>query len=160
MSTPETPTAIRRVGRFTLPIAPGDAFELFTTEGERDWVGPHWDPVAVHPPDGPLVEGAVFTTTEPDGSPTLWRNQVCDRERGRLEYVRVTPGSRIGVVRVALEAVEGGTDVEIEYELVALSPSGRENLAAMTEAAYAATMDGWHRTLVDLIAARRTADVA
>jgi len=160
MSPTEPPTAIRRLGRFTLPLDAPEAFELFTPEGERDWVGPHWDPVAVHPPDGPLVEGAVFTTTDVDGAPTLWLNQVCDRDRGRLEYVRVTPGSRIGVVRVALDPAEGGTEVGIEYELVALTPAGREALAAMSESAFAGTMAAWHGALLALIETRRTADVA
>jgi len=159
MTTPESPSAVRRTGRFVVPLPLADAFELFTPEGEREWVGSHWDPVAVHPPDGPLAEGAVFTTTEPDGATTIWRNQVCDRERGRLEYVRATPGSRIGVVRVALDPTVGGTEVGVEYELVALSPAGRETLSAMSPAAYAAMMDRWRDAIVALVETRRTADV-
>ena len=34
---------------------------LFGAEGERAWVGPHWNPVFLHPQPAKDIEGAVFT---------------------------------------------------------------------------------------------------
>jgi hypothetical protein len=54
----------------------------------------------------------------------------------------------MGTVAVACRAgASGGTEVEVTYELTALAPGGEAELAALTEAAYAAMLADWERSI-------------
>jgi len=142
---------IERHATLHLPIEPAAALPLFTPEGERDWV-PGWDPVAIHAPGGSLsTAGAVFTTAA-DGEPTLWLVLGVDAGAGVAEYVRITPGNRLGTVRVRCTADGAGTRVEVDYRLTAISEAGAAKLAAVTPEAFAATIDGWRKRLERLLA--------
>jgi hypothetical protein len=135
---------IERSGSFVLPFLRERAFELFTPEGERAWVA-GWAPEPLHAPEGRTdVEGAVFRTAA-TGEETLWLVLRVDREAFVGEYVRVTPGNRLGTVRVALTEVEGGCRVGVRYRLTAVAPAGETALAETSEAAFAATMEKWRR---------------
>jgi len=135
---------IERSGSFVLPFPRERAFELFTAEGERAWVA-GWAPEPLHAPDGRTdVEGAVFRTAA-SGEETLWIVLRVDREAFVAEYVRVTPGNRLGTVRVSLTVVEEGCRVEVRYRLTSLSPAGEAALAETSEAAFAETMEKWRR---------------
>jgi hypothetical protein len=127
------------------------AFECFTPEGERAWAE-GWDPEWRWPPDGRTRAGMVFTTGH-GGEHTIWALTRLEPEQGLVEYVRATPGSRVGLVRVCCTPVdEGSTRVEVRYALTALSSQGREKLAALDEAAFAGFIESW-REAID----RRTA---
>ena len=115
---------IELTGRVEVAAAPAAAFEFFTPEGERLWV-PGWEPEYLHPADGGLAQGLAFRTLH-GGEMTLWLVSRYDRAAGALEYVRVTPGSRMGTVSVQLSAAAGGdtTVASISYRLTSLSPEG------------------------------------
>jgi len=135
---------IERSGSFVLPFPRERAFELFTPEGERAWVA-GWAPEPLHAPDGRTdVEGAVFKTAA-TGEETLWLVLQVDREAFVGEYVRITPGNRLGTVRVALTEVEEGCRVDVRYRLTSLGAAGEAALAETSEAAFAATMEKWRR---------------
>lgn len=141
---------IERHAALRLPLAPAAALPLFTPEGERAWV-PGWDPVPIHAPDGSLSRsGAVFTTAA-DGEATLWLVLGVDPEAGVAEYVRITPGNRLGTVHVRCLPDGDGSLVEVDYRLTALSEAGATKLAAVTRAAFAATIEGWQRDLERLL---------
>ena len=111
-------------GRVEVAAAPAEAFRFFTPEGERLWV-PGWEPEYLHPADGTLAEGLAFRTLH-GGEMTLWLVSRCDRAAGAIEYVRVTPGSRMGTVLIQLSGAAGGgaTEAVISYRLTSLSPEG------------------------------------
>ena len=136
---------IERSGSFLLAATPERAFELFTPEGERAWVA-GWEPEPVHAPGGRLdVEGAVFRTRV-HGEETLWLVLGIDRRGFVAEYARITPGSRLGTVRVCCrEAARGGARVEVRYRLTAVGESGERALAETTEEAFAETLRVWRR---------------
>jgi hypothetical protein len=114
-------------GRVGVAAPPADAFRFFTPKGERLWV-PDWEPEYLHPPDGALAEGLVFRTRH-GGELTLWLVSRCDRGAGAIEYVRVTPESRIGMVSVQLsQAGRAATEATIAYRLTSLSPAGDRTL--------------------------------
>lgn len=143
---------VERKGSFVLPFPRERAFELFTPEGERAWVA-GWLPEPLHAPEGRTdVAGAVFRTAA-TGEETLWLVLALDRERGVADYVRITPGNRLGTVRVTCRP-EGaqGTRVDIAYRLTATSPAGERALAATTEAAFAETMAKWQRDGAEALA--------
>lgn len=136
-----------------LPVPPARALALFTPEGEREWVE-GWDPLPLHAPGGTLTRaGAVFRTAA-GGEETLWISLGVDEAAGTADYVRVTPGSRLGTVHVRCRDAGGGTEVEVVYRLTATSPAGEAVLAALDEAEFAARIDGWRRDLERLLARR------
>jgi len=143
---------IERSGSFVLPFPRERAFELFTPEGERAWIA-GWAPEPLHAPDGRTdLPGAVFRTAA-TGEETLWLVLALDRERGVADYVRITPGNRLGTVRVACRPEgEQGTRVDIAYRLTATAPAGELALAATTEAAFAETMAKWQRDGAEALA--------
>lgn len=145
---------IERFTTIRLPIKPADALTLFTPEGERAWV-PGWDPEPIHAPGGSLSrEGAVFRTTH-GGEETVWLVQRVDPTQGAADYVRMTPGSRLGTVHVhCTDDGEGGTIVEVGYRLTALSPAGEEALDATTPEAFEADIRGWREAIEEFLARR------
>ena len=134
---------IDRSATIHVPLAPVDALPLFTPEGERDWV-PGWEPEPIYEPSGTLSrEGAVFRTTH-GGEETVWLVLRVDPGKGAADYVRLTPGSRLGTVRVRCRAAgDGESTVEVGYRLTALSPAGEEALRAITREAFETDIRGW-----------------
>jgi hypothetical protein len=133
-------------GRVGVAAAPADAFRFFTPEGERLWV-PGWEPEYLHPADGTLAEGLAFRTLH-GGEMTLWLVSRCDRAAGAIEYVRVTPGSRMGTVSVQLSAAAGGdaTVAAVGYRLTSLSPAGDRALEAFA-AGFTGMLAEWERRI-------------
>jgi len=128
--------------RLDLPLA--RAFPFLTPEGERRWIG-GWDPEYLHPggrPDPP-PPGTVFRTRH-GGEETVWLVTAFDAAAGAVDYVRLTPGSRVGTVSVrARAASEATTEAEVTYRLTAVAPDGNRKLEEMTADAYDAMLRRW-----------------
>jgi hypothetical protein len=164
---------VRIAGTLRVAASPADAFRFFTPEGERLWV-PGWDPEYLHPADGALVDGLTFRTNH-GGELTIWLvtgvtrpggtpSRRSGRPGGAIDYVRVTPESRIGTVKVRLTpdgpglperryAVPPGgvaTEVTVEYCLTSLSASGDQKLAAFA-AEFQDLVASWERSIEDVI---------
>lgn len=136
-----------------LPVA--EAFRLFEPEGEREWAQ-GWDPRYVHPADGRAEQGMVFTTTHGNES-TIWNLVRHDPPGGVVEYLRVTPGSRVAAVLVqCADAGAGRTRVTVVYTFTALSASGDDYVRAMDEAHYRAFIDGWATAIESALVRRKT----
>ena len=137
---------IERSRDFILDMPMDRALRLFEPEGERSWAE-GWDPVYLSPPGGHTERGMVFTTGHGDEA-TLWLMTRYEAEAGVIEYVRATPGSRIGTVLVRCTA-EGAarTRVSVTYCLTGLSEDGNRVLADLDEAAYAAYIDSWAQAI-------------
>jgi hypothetical protein len=132
MSTTAFATSERR-GRLVVAGTPATAFVHFTPEGERLWV-PDWAPEYLHPHDGALVHGLRFRTRH-GGEETLWLVADLDVVRGRITYVRITPGSRYGTVSVRITPHTARESfVEIGYSLTPLSLEGEAKIAALLSA--------------------------
>ena len=137
-------THVELSGRLHVAAPPDRALVFFTPEGERHYVA-GWDPEYLHPPDGALVEGLTFRTTHNDER-TLWLVSRCDVARGMLEYIRIVPESRIGVVSVQLVPSGDGTDVNVTYRMTALSEAGEQALRAFA-AGFEAMLASWERSI-------------
>lgn len=130
---------VEHTGELRFAAPPDDVFPLFTPEGERRWA-PGWDPRWLYESN---VEG-VFTTNN-GGEDTVWMVLELDARAHRARYLRMTPGSRVGVVEVACAAEDGGTTVRVTYRMTALTREGERTLAAFDAAAYAEMMKEWKR---------------
>lgn len=134
-------THIERSGTVHVAAPLRQAFQFFTPDGERLWV-PGWSPEYLHPVVGEQCEGAVFRTSA-GGEETLWMVTRYDPVGGVAEYVRVTPGSRMGTVSIRSEAETASTTVvHVTYRVTALSPDGNGVLEAF-DAGFAAMMGEW-----------------
>jgi hypothetical protein len=150
-----SPVHVVLTGVVAVAAPPGEAFELFTPEGERRWCD-GWDPEWVEPSTGTLLPGAAFCTTHA-GEETVWLVVDVDRAAGRVRYVRDTPGSRIGSVEVrCAPAPGGGTVARVTYDLTALSPAGQEYLAEF-EPGYAEMLASWERDIAQALERERRA---
>ncbi|MFA9431967.1 SRPBCC family protein [Egicoccus sp. AB-alg2] len=128
---------------FVVDVPPDVALERFTPEGERDWV-PGWHPE--YPggrPEEP-VPGTVFVTRSAS-TRTTW--VVVEREPDRMRYARVAEGRTAGTVTVVCApATRTTTDVRVVYDLTALSPEGRRDVADLA-ADYPAHLEGWRQAI-------------
>jgi hypothetical protein len=110
------------------------------------WV-PDFDPEYLHPLSGDQGPGAIFTTRH-GGEDTLWMVARFSPQEGVAEYARVTPGSRRGIVQVALAAVDADTtEATVTYDLTSSSDHGAGVLAAITEEAYGEMLADWERRI-------------
>lgn len=136
---------LRLTGRIRVGLPPAEAFRLFTPRGEQDWA-PGWEPHFPAPASDDTEPGTVFETSPHDQPgthvpPTVW--VVTNRESGRrISYARMTPGDRAGTVTVELSAADGASDVEVTYQLTALSAAAEPGLREFADG-YAAYLQSW-----------------
>jgi len=130
------------------------AFRLFEPEGERAWAQ-GWNPQYVHPADGHAEAGMVFTTSHGNES-TIWYLVRHDPAGGVVEYLRMTPGSRVATVLVQCAAAgPDKTRVTVVYTFTALSEAGDQYVRAMDADHYRAFIDGWGTAIATSLEPKR-----
>lgn len=140
------PLHISRKGVLTVERGFEETLELFTPEGERQWVE-GWRPEYLHRAGGGDEIDTVFRTRH-GGEETLWIVLDHDREEGTAAYSRLTPGSRLGTVTVSVEGIdEGSCWVEVCYEMTGLSPEGNAILKALDAKAFQRMLDDWQQRI-------------
>jgi hypothetical protein len=113
-----------------LAAPPARVFPLFEPEGEKAWAA-DWQPEYIHPASGAAAVGTTFMTQHAGESQTLWAIAMHDPAIGFVRYVRLTPGSRIGIITVECAAgSQNATDARVTYQLTALSAAGEHELEA------------------------------
>lgn len=126
-------------GRIQVDLPPGEAFRLFTPRGERDWAH-GWDPRFPAPARDDAEPGTVFET-HAHGQHTIWL--VTSREPGRrISYARVTPGDQAGTVTVTITSSGGRSEVEVIYQLTALTRAAAGKLREFADG-YPAFLQSW-----------------
>jgi hypothetical protein len=136
----DEPHRVRRHGRLTLRGALADVVPLFTAEGERRWVEgwQPWFPL----PDHVHERGEVWTTTAASRT-TIW--VTADRRADGVLLARVTPDVAAGLVEVrCLPSLDGTTDVDVSYDLTALSEDGHDVIDHL-RAGFDAMLGTWQR---------------
>jgi hypothetical protein len=133
----------RLTGHITVPLPPAQAYPLFTPRGEQAWArGWHPSFPAAAPDD--TDPGTVFET-HAHGQPTIWL--VTGREPGRrICYARVTPGDLAGTVTVTITPSGAHSDVEVTYELTALTDAAEGRLRDFA-AGYPAYLSSWQAAI-------------
>ena len=133
-------TGTRRLtGRIRVPLPPAEAFRLFTPRGEQDWAH-GWHPRFPAPAPDDTEPGTVFETSA-HGQHTIWL--VTDRQPGkRISYARVSPDDQAGTVSVVISAAGHHSEVEVTYQLTALTSLADHKLSAFAEH-YPAYLQSW-----------------
>ena len=118
-------TKQRLSARIHVALPAEEAFQLFTPLGEREWAQ-GWDPAFPAPTSDDSEPGTVFET-DAHGRRGTWL--VTDRVWGRrIMYAHVIPEDRAGSITVTLDETDGGSEVEVVYELTPLSEAGAHHL--------------------------------
>ena len=137
----------RLTGRIRVALPPAEAFRLFTPRGERDWAH-GWDPRFPSPAVDDTEPGTVFETSA-HGQHTIWL--VTGREAGkRISYARVSPGDRAGTVTVTLSPAGQHSEVEVTYELTALTGAAERHLTEFADG-YPAYLQSWQDAIAALL---------
>jgi len=138
----------RRSGTLHFSAPPGRVFPLFGPVREAEWAE-GWEISVVHAQSELLEEsGAIFLTRHPGEPETIWYIRRFDLQAIRVEYLRITPGSRFGIVSIQCHAgPSGGTDVEVTYEFHTLSEQGSAYLALFTESRYREMLAHWQQAI-------------
>jgi hypothetical protein len=139
-----TDTHRRLTSRIQVALPPGEAFRLFTPRGEEDWAH-GWQPRFPAPAPDDTEPGTVFETSA-HGQHTIWL--VIDRQPGkRISYARVTPGVQAGTVTVTLSPVGQHSEVEVTYDLTALTDSARDKLTEFADT-YPSYLKSWEDDII------------
>jgi len=134
---------VRLDGTVSVPLAPADAFELFTPSGERRWAQ-GWDPSFPAARADETAPGAVFQT-EHSGALT-WIVVACERPRSII-YANVSENDRAGLIAVSCEPGHHGTTIaNVRYEMTALSDHGDARLQRFA-ADYQAYLAHWQSAI-------------
>jgi hypothetical protein len=138
--------------RIRVALPAEEAFQLFTPRGEGEWA-PGWDPIFPVPAEDDSEPGTVFQT-EAHGHRGTWL--VTDRKWGRrIAYAQVIPDHRAGSITVTLDAIEGGSEVEVVYELTPLSETGEHDLEQFAEN-YGDFLRSWEDEIATCLKKRAT----
>lgn len=141
-------TSVTHTRIFELAVPIDELFPLFSPEGEKHWV-PDWDYENVMGTTE-LSEDYVFLTRSHDhaGTDAVWVVKKYDPETHVVEFYRIEPEEKVGLVRVKCAAVgERKTSIEVTYRYTALSASGESFIASFDKRAYKECIDEWQSLL-------------
>ncbi len=147
--------SIEHTRAFEMALPVSELFPLFSPEGEKYWV-PGWDYQNVMGTTE-LSEDYVFLTKSHDHGATdaIWLVKKYEREAHLVEFYRIEPGDKVGLVKVKCrELAAGRTEVEVTYRYIALSETGERFISGFTAEAYVEFIGEWQKLLTDYFASK------
>ena len=135
---------------FEMDLPVTELFPLFSPEGEKYWV-PDWDYENVMGTTA-LSEDYVFLTKTHDHGTTdgIWIVKKYDPESHFVQFYKIEPGDKIGVVTIQCTALEvERTEVHVTYKYIALSEKGERFVSKFGESAYEEFIEEWQALLTD-----------
>ena len=110
-----------------------EAAPLFGPEGERAWVGKHWDPQFIHPLPARDQEGMVFTLRRGPHN-EIWVNTLFDVDGRHFQYVYYMADLVLTTIDLRFKPIDqSNTQVNVIFTRTALTPAGNEHVTAMSE---------------------------
>jgi hypothetical protein len=132
--------------KMNVPIA--DIFPLFSPEGEKHWV-PGWDYKNVMGTTELSDDYVFLTKTHDHGtSDAIWIVKKYDPKLHFVQFYKIEPGEKIGVVTVKCTELEASkTMIRVTYKYLALSKNGEEFITVFNESTYEEFIDEWQKLL-------------
>ena len=130
-------------------------FPLFSPEGEKYWV-PGWSYENVMGTTE-LSEDYIFLTKSHDhgSADAIWLVKRFDPDAHVVEFYRVEPGEKVGVVKVKCVEVEPDkTEVEVSYKYSPLSEKCEHFVSGFTQADYDEFIGEWKELLLKYFASK------
>jgi hypothetical protein len=135
-----------------LPLA--ETAPLFGPEGERPWARKHWDPQFIHPQPAHDEAGAVFTVNHGPLN-AVWVVTQFDVAARHFQYAYFIPDIMVTTIEVRFTALDAtATRVNVVYARTAVTTTGNEHVAAMTEGDKRSGRD-WQEAIDQYLAARK-----
>ena len=125
-----------------MALPAGEAFLLFSAQGERRWVA-GWTPHYVHPVNPCVQEGVVFQTLKPDVGTATWVQTRHDPASGCASFVYFVPDHHVAQVDVGVTPI--GTQRSracVTYHMTSLSLHADDFVLAFAET-FEAFMADW-----------------
>ncbi|MEX1351691.1 MAG: hypothetical protein AB1Z31_28610 [Desulfobacterales bacterium] len=134
--------------KMNVPIA--DIFPLFSPEGEKHWV-PGWDYENVMGTTELSDDYVFLTKTHDHGtSDAIWIVKKYDPKLHFVQFYKIEPGEKIGVVTVKCTELEASkTMIRVTYKYLALSKGGEEFITVFNESTYEEFIDEWQKLLTN-----------
>jgi len=134
--------------KMNVPIA--DIFPLFSPEGEKHWV-PGWDYENVMGTTELSDDYVFLTKTHDHGtSDAIWIVKKYDPKLHFVQFYKIEPGEKIGVVTVKCTELEASkTMIRVTYKYLALSKGGEEFITVFNENTYEEFIDEWQKLLTN-----------
>ncbi|MDE2972334.1 MAG: hypothetical protein OXU35_08495 [Acidobacteriota bacterium] len=133
---------VEKAGVVAMALSAGEAFPLFSAEGERRWVA-GWNPRYPHPAGSCAGEGAVFQTTHRGGRTATWVQTRHEPAAGAASFVYVVPDHHTAIVDVVVTPDgEGRSKALVTYRMTSLSSGGDDFVRAFGET-FEDTMAHW-----------------
>lgn len=132
--------------RFTLDMPQGEAFKLFTAEGERDWVE-NWHPTFIHSDKPETTSAGTVWETGKNETHTLW---MCIdwQPPKRVRYARVMPTARFDLVEVEVKSKGEGSVIAVTYTFTPLTDAAQAEVEATGAESFAKMIGEWHRLIL------------
>jgi hypothetical protein len=141
------PVHIERSHSFVVDLPLGRAFSSSSPRANASGPKVGIPSISIPPGASAAARGNVFRTGH-GGEETLWTIVRHEPGVGIVEYVRATPGSRMGMVLVQCMPLEAArTRVTVVYSLTALSEKGNEVLRKLDAPAYEAFIRSWEEAI-------------
>ena len=139
--------------KMNVPIA--DIFPLFSPEGEKHWV-PGWDYINVMGTTELSDDYVFLTKTHDHGtSDAIWIVKKYDPNLHFVQFYKIEPGEKIGVVTVKCTELEASkTMIRVTYKYLALSKNGEEFITVFNESTYEEFIDEWQKLLTNYFKAK------
>ena len=128
--------------------APATAvFPLICPVREAEWLE-GWACTLLHSKSGFAEEGCVFTSQHEGERDTVWLITKHDEVEKVVEFARLTPGSRIAKLRVAIEDAAAGTSqIDITYDFTGLSEEGNRFIEEFAGEKFEQAMKFWEDSM-------------
>lgn len=155
------PIRVSHTYRQTLDGTPDDVLTLLCPVREAEWV-PGWAPRVVLSTSGFVERDCIFITPDLAAgaeAEAVWTVLGFDREAGKVEMLKVTPGYLVVRLSIVLHPRDGGCHADVTYAYTALGPDGEDFVRSRTAEAYAEFMRGWEDALNAYLRTRREAMV-
>ncbi len=131
----------------TIHADPTRVFDLLCPVRESEWLD-GWDYTLLHSESGLAEEGCVFLSRQEGEKDTIWMITKRDVQNREIEFVRVTPESRIARLCIAVdEKAESVSTVKITYVITAICEQGNKFLEAFTQKNFEAGMKFWEASM-------------
>lgn len=131
-----------------------EAAPLFGPEGERLWVGKHWNPQFLYPQPPHDEQGSVFTMQHGPFT-AVWVNTLFDLEAHHFIYAYFIPNIMVTTIDVRFTSESAtGTQVQVVYTRTALTPDGNDHVTAFTATDKTAAHN-WQQAIDAYLATRK-----
>ncbi len=127
--------------------AASKVFDLLCPVKEAEWLD-GWDYTLLYSKSGLAEEGCVFLSRQEGEKDTIWMITKRDVQNREIEFVRVTPESRIARLIISVGEKEAMVSkVVITYVITSLCEKGNQFLAAFTEEKFTGAMQFWENSM-------------